>query len=155
MVCRSARATATGGRVLRSGAFRVHIPGSVLRRLLNVARYGTAHHIEQMVRNYRRCRRLKLLHEDRRNHALREISWHPDVAAATLSGSGHSARRSRSKSPREPCRPSGTTDRWTTTTPSNCWSSTIRKSAETAVQQRAEVVRTASVDHGNGRSRPF
>jgi hypothetical protein len=46
--------------------------------LLNVARHGTAHHIEKMVRNYRRCERLKVLQEDRRNHALRELSWHID-----------------------------------------------------------------------------
>lgn len=46
--------------------------------LLNVARHGTAHHIEKMVRNYRRCQRLKLLQEDRRNHALRELSWNVD-----------------------------------------------------------------------------
>jgi hypothetical protein len=46
--------------------------------LLNVARHGTAHHIEQMVRNYRRCERRKLLREERRSHALRELSWHVD-----------------------------------------------------------------------------
>ena len=46
--------------------------------LLNVARHGTAHHIEQMVRNYRRCERAKLLQRERRNHALRELSWHID-----------------------------------------------------------------------------
>jgi hypothetical protein len=46
--------------------------------LLNVARHGTAHHIEKMVRNYRRCQRLKLLQKDRRNHALRELNWHID-----------------------------------------------------------------------------
>jgi hypothetical protein len=46
--------------------------------LLNVALHGTAHHIEQMVRNYRRCQRLKLLQEERRNHALRELCWHID-----------------------------------------------------------------------------
>lgn len=44
--------------------------------LLNVARHDTAHHIEKMVRNYRRCVRRKLLQEERRNHALRELSWH-------------------------------------------------------------------------------
>jgi hypothetical protein len=33
--------------------------------LLTVARHGTAHRIEQMVRNYRRCQRLKLLQEKR------------------------------------------------------------------------------------------
>jgi hypothetical protein len=46
--------------------------------LLNVARHGTAHHIEQMVRNYRRCERRKLLQQERRNHALRELSWYFD-----------------------------------------------------------------------------
>ena len=46
--------------------------------LLMVARYGTAQHIEKMVRNCRRCERQRLLQEDRRNHALRELSWHID-----------------------------------------------------------------------------
>jgi hypothetical protein len=44
--------------------------------LLNVALHGTAHHVEKMVRNYRRGKRLEALHEEHRRHALRELSWY-------------------------------------------------------------------------------
>jgi hypothetical protein len=43
--------------------------------LLNMARYGTARQLEQVVRNYRMCGRLKLLNEAREAHALRELNW--------------------------------------------------------------------------------
>jgi hypothetical protein len=43
--------------------------------LLNIARYGTAGQLEQVVRNYRMCERLKLLNEAREAHALRKLSW--------------------------------------------------------------------------------
>jgi hypothetical protein len=46
--------------------------------LLNIARYGTAGQLEQVVRNYRMCERLKLLNEAREAHALRELNWHID-----------------------------------------------------------------------------
>jgi hypothetical protein len=44
--------------------------------LLNVALHGTAHHIEKMVRNYRRGKRLEALNEENRRHALRELRWY-------------------------------------------------------------------------------
>ncbi|MDT8322171.1 MAG: DUF222 domain-containing protein [Xanthomonadales bacterium] len=46
--------------------------------LLNVALHGTAHHVEKMVRNYRRGKRLEALDEENRRHALRELSWYVD-----------------------------------------------------------------------------
>jgi hypothetical protein len=46
--------------------------------LLNMALHGTAHQVEQLVRNYRYCQRLKLLNEEHRHHALRELSWQLD-----------------------------------------------------------------------------
>jgi hypothetical protein len=46
--------------------------------LLNIARYGTAAQLEQVVRNYRMCERLKLLNEAREAHALRELNWQID-----------------------------------------------------------------------------
>ena len=46
--------------------------------LLNMALHGTAHQVEQLVRNYRYCQRLKLLNEDNRHHALRELNWQID-----------------------------------------------------------------------------
>ena len=46
--------------------------------LLNMALNGTAHQVEQLVRNYRYCQRLKLLNEDNRHHALRELNWQFD-----------------------------------------------------------------------------
>jgi hypothetical protein len=45
------------------------------RGFLNIARYGTARQLEQVVRNYRMCGRLKLLNEAREAHALRELNW--------------------------------------------------------------------------------
>ncbi|MDT8320815.1 MAG: DUF222 domain-containing protein, partial [Xanthomonadales bacterium] len=46
--------------------------------LLNVALHGTARHVEQMVRNYRRSKRLDALNDENRRHALRELSWYVD-----------------------------------------------------------------------------
>jgi hypothetical protein len=47
-------------------------------RLMNIAAHGTASHVEQAVRYYRRHQRSEaLLHENRR-HALRELNWYHD-----------------------------------------------------------------------------
>ena len=46
--------------------------------LVNMMRYGTAAQIEQIVRNYRMCGRLRILNEARGTHALRELNWRID-----------------------------------------------------------------------------
>ena len=46
--------------------------------LLNVALHGTAHHVEKMVHNYRRSKRLDALNDENRRHTLRELSWYVD-----------------------------------------------------------------------------
>lgn len=43
--------------------------------LLNVALHGTAHHVERLVRGYRRVQRLE---DANRQHAERFVSWHVD-----------------------------------------------------------------------------
>ena len=47
--------------------------------LLQIARSGTAAHVETVVRNYRRTRRLEALEEENRRHRRRELSWHVDL----------------------------------------------------------------------------
>ena len=46
--------------------------------LLGIARHGTAAHVESVVSNYRRCKRLEALQEDNNRHAQREMSWYRD-----------------------------------------------------------------------------
>lgn len=46
--------------------------------LLQIARHGTAAHVEQLVQKYRRCRRLQDQAESVRQHALRELSYFYD-----------------------------------------------------------------------------
>ena len=46
--------------------------------LLGIARHGTAAHVESVVSNYRRCKRLEALQEDNNHHAYRELSWYMD-----------------------------------------------------------------------------
>jgi 5-methylcytosine-specific restriction endonuclease McrA len=46
--------------------------------LLNTAYHGTARHVEQQVRWYRRAKRLEALNEENRRHAHRELSLYPD-----------------------------------------------------------------------------
>lgn len=47
--------------------------------LLGIARHGTAAHVEKVVSNYRRCKRLEVLEEDNNRHAHRELSWYTDA----------------------------------------------------------------------------
>ena len=47
--------------------------------LLNIARHGTAAHVETVVRNYRRHQRWEVLQEENRRHAGRELSWFVDA----------------------------------------------------------------------------
>ena len=46
--------------------------------LLKIARHGTAAHVEKVVSNYRRCKRLEVLQEENNRHAHRELSWYTD-----------------------------------------------------------------------------
>jgi hypothetical protein len=46
--------------------------------LLGIARHGTAAHVETVVSNYRRCKRLEALEAENHRHAHRELSWHSD-----------------------------------------------------------------------------
>jgi len=47
--------------------------------LLNIARHGTAAHVETVVRNYRRHQRWEALQDENRRHAGRELSWFVDA----------------------------------------------------------------------------
>jgi hypothetical protein len=46
--------------------------------LLGIARHGTAAHVEKVVSNYRRGKRLEILFKDNNRHAHRELSWYMD-----------------------------------------------------------------------------
>ena len=46
--------------------------------LLNVARHGTAAHVEKMVRNYRRHQRWEMLEKENHRHTRRELSCYVD-----------------------------------------------------------------------------
>jgi hypothetical protein len=46
--------------------------------LLGIARHGTAAHVESVVSNYRRCKRLEAFEMENNNHAHRELSWYGD-----------------------------------------------------------------------------
>jgi hypothetical protein len=47
--------------------------------LLGIARHGTAAHVEVVVSNYRRSKRLEALMEENNRHAHRELSWYMDA----------------------------------------------------------------------------
>ena len=46
--------------------------------LLMIARHGTTAHVERLVRNYRKVKRLEALEKDNVRHAKRELSWYFD-----------------------------------------------------------------------------
>ena len=46
--------------------------------LLQIARYGTASHVERVVRNYRKVKRIEALQHDNDRHAARELYWYTD-----------------------------------------------------------------------------
>src|SRR6056297_1211769 len=46
--------------------------------LLNIARYGTASHVERLVSQYRKVKRIEALEAENQRHRLRELSWHVD-----------------------------------------------------------------------------
>ena len=46
--------------------------------LLQIARYGTASHVERVVRNYRKVKRIEALELDNERHALRKLNWYFD-----------------------------------------------------------------------------
>ena len=46
--------------------------------LLKIARYGTAAHVERLVRNYRKVKRNEALDFDNERHAARELDWYFD-----------------------------------------------------------------------------
>jgi len=46
--------------------------------LLKIARYGTAAHVERLVRNYRKVKRTKALERDNERHAVRQLDWYFD-----------------------------------------------------------------------------
>ena len=43
--------------------------------LIRIARHGTAHHVERLVRNYRKVKRIEALELENTRHAQRELSW--------------------------------------------------------------------------------
>jgi hypothetical protein len=46
--------------------------------LLEIARYGTAAHVERLVRQYRKVKRIETLERDNERHALRQLDWYFD-----------------------------------------------------------------------------
>jgi len=46
--------------------------------LLNIAWYGTASHVERLVSQYRKVKRLEALEAENQRHELRELNWHVD-----------------------------------------------------------------------------
>ncbi len=46
--------------------------------LLQIARYGTASHVERVVRNYRKVKRIEALELDNERHELRKLDWYFD-----------------------------------------------------------------------------
>ena len=46
--------------------------------LLNIAWYGTASHVERLVSQYRKLKRLEALEAENQRHELRELNWHVD-----------------------------------------------------------------------------
>ncbi len=46
--------------------------------LLMIARHGTAAHVERLVRQYRKVKRIEALERDNERHALRELDWYFD-----------------------------------------------------------------------------
>jgi hypothetical protein len=46
--------------------------------LLMIARHGTAVHVERLVRNYRKVKRIEALEQENTRHAQRELSWFVD-----------------------------------------------------------------------------
>ncbi len=46
--------------------------------LLNIARHGTAAHMERLVKNYRKVKRIEALEFENERHAMRELNWYFD-----------------------------------------------------------------------------
>jgi hypothetical protein len=46
--------------------------------LLQIARHGTAAHVERLVRNFRKVKRIEALERDNERHALRQLDWYFD-----------------------------------------------------------------------------
>lgn len=46
--------------------------------LLQIARHGTAAHVERLVRNYRKVKRIEALERDNERHAVRALDWYFD-----------------------------------------------------------------------------
>jgi len=46
--------------------------------LMMIARHGTASHVEHLVRQFRKVKRIEALQHENRRHALRELNWHID-----------------------------------------------------------------------------
>jgi len=46
--------------------------------LLMISRHGTAAHVERLVRQYRKVKRIEALERDNERHALRELDWYFD-----------------------------------------------------------------------------
>ena len=47
-------------------------------QLLMIARHGTASHMEKLVRQFRKVKRLEAMEQENARHDLRELSWHLD-----------------------------------------------------------------------------
>ena len=52
--------------------------------LLMIARHGTAAHVERLVRQYRKIKRIEALERDKEGHALRALDWYFDDAGCLV-----------------------------------------------------------------------
>ena len=56
---------------------RVATPGNE-EYLMMIARHGTASHVEQLVRQFRKVKRIEAMEQENQRHALRELNWFID-----------------------------------------------------------------------------
>ena len=46
--------------------------------LMMIARHGTATHVERLVKQFRKVKRIEALEQENQRHALRELNWFVD-----------------------------------------------------------------------------
>lgn len=60
--------------------------------LLNIALHGTATHVERVVRNYRKVKRIEALEQENTRHSHRELNWYIDDGSFVLQGRSRPSR---------------------------------------------------------------
>jgi hypothetical protein len=54
------------------------------QQLLQIARHGTAAHVERVVRGFRKVQRIEALEHENQRHALRSLQWHTDESGSLV-----------------------------------------------------------------------